>query len=106
MIIEEGDFFIIVQHKHWRNSRVVMGFSVDDEEQSGFVRTSDRSWFDYIFKARNVTDTLICAEVVGFLNSKIQHDLGRKMILRVEEVEMETISKSEVEFSNGVMKNC
>lgn len=105
MIIEEGDFFIIAHHKHWRNSRVVLGYSVDEEE-SGFVRTSDRSWFDYIFKARNVTDTLICAEVVGFLNSKIQHDLGRKMILRVEEVEMETISKSEVEFSNGVMKNC
>lgn len=41
MIIEEGDFFIIAHHKHWRNSRVVLGYSVDEEE-SGFVRTSDR----------------------------------------------------------------
>jgi hypothetical protein len=96
MQIEQGDYFIVGFHKRWENVRIR---HTGEIEEGKFIRSDERSYFSYIFKAHYVTSTLVCAEIVGFLNCKREEGIGRKIILRLDEVELETISKAELHFA-------
>ncbi len=94
MQIEKDDYFIVRFNKRWE-TRVLHTGEIEED----FFRCNDRSYFTNVFKAHYVTDTLICAEIVGFLSYRREDELGKKIIFRRDEVELETVSKAEFEFA-------